>query len=123
MHSLRQRLLRPRRLCHGWLRMLIILLQEPVQLVYCHLQWRAVGSFRSFGCSCHVASAPGPTSFLPHLHRDLGLAYCHHICTGTEFTPATSAPGLASSVPHLASKLLCTRSAPGLCTAVTLLAS
>ena len=36
---------------------------------------------------------------LPHLHRD--WARPCHICTGTEPTPATSAPGLGPPLPHL----------------------
>jgi hypothetical protein len=49
-------------------------------------------------------SAPGLGSPLPHLHRD--WAHRCHICTGTELTPATSAPGLrltpATSAPDWA---------------------
>ena len=38
-------------------------------------------------------------SLVPHLHRD-STRPCH-ICTGTRLTPATSAPGLGSPLPHL----------------------
>ena len=41
------------------------------------------------------ATAPG----LPHLHQD--WAHACHICTRTGLTPATSAPGLGSPLPHL----------------------
>ena len=38
-----------------------------------------------------AASAPGPGSLLPHLHRD--SAHPSHICPGTGLTPPTSGPG------------------------------
>ena len=41
----------------------------------------------------------GGRGTMPRLHTDRALS-CH-ICTGTGLTPATSAPGLSSPLPHL----------------------
>jgi hypothetical protein len=46
---------------------------------------------------CHIHTRTELT--LPHLRRD--LAHPCHICTGAGLTPATSAPGLSSPLPHL----------------------
>jgi hypothetical protein len=50
-----------------------------------------------------ATSTPGPGSPIPHLHRDWAHSRPHRrrdIYTGTGFPPATSSPGLGSSLPR-----------------------
>ncbi len=62
------------------------------------------GHQRAKGARRQVAGAAGPLCEgaarpCPHLHRD--WARRCHMCAGTGLTPATSAPGLGSPLPHL----------------------